>query len=58
MYQQNYDPFGNAFLSTLVAAVPIGVLLYFIALHPHKDKDGHRHLGISAPKAAFIGVIA
>ena len=58
MYQQNYDPFGNAFLSTLVAAVPIGVLLYFIALHPHKDKDGHRHLGIAAPKAAFLGVIA
>jgi lactate permease len=58
MYHQNYDPFGNAFLSTLVAAVPILVLLYFIALHPHRDRDGIRHLGIPAPQAAFFGVIA
>jgi len=58
MFQQNYNPTGNAFLSTLVAAVPIAVLLYFIALHPHRDKDGVKHLGISAPYAAFFGVIA
>jgi len=58
MFHQNYNPFGNAFLSTIVAAVPIVVLLYFIALHPHRDKRGQRHLGISAPYAAFIGVIA
>jgi lactate permease len=58
MYQQNYDPLGNAVLSTIVAAVPIAVLLYFIALHPHRDKEGVRHLGISAPYAAFFGVIA
>ena len=58
MYLQNYDPFGNVFLSTLVAAVPIAVLLYFIALHPHTDRDGTRRLGISAPYAAFYGVIA
>jgi lactate permease len=58
MFQQNYNPTGNVFLSTLVAAVPIAVLLYFIALHPHRDKDGVRHLGISAPYAAFFGVIA
>jgi lactate permease len=58
VYQQNYDPFGNAVLSTLVAAVPIAVLLYFIALHPHRDKRGARHLGISAPYAALCGVIA
>jgi lactate permease len=58
MYQQNYDPFGNAFLSTLVAAVPILTLLYFIAIHPHKDREGVRHLGIPAPQAAFLGVIA
>ncbi len=45
-------------LSTLVAAIPILVLLYFIALHSHRDKDGVRHLGISAPWAAFFGVIA
>ena len=58
MYYQSYDPMGNAFLSTLVAAVPIAVLLYFIALHPHRDKQGVRHLGISAPYAAFYGVLA
>ncbi|HSR98618.1 MAG TPA: L-lactate permease, partial [Kofleriaceae bacterium] len=58
MYQQNYDPFGNVFLSTVVAAVPIVVLLYFIALHPHRDAQGNRHLGITAPYAAFLGVIA
>ena len=58
MYHQNYDPFGNVFLSTVVAAVPILVLLYFIALHPHRDKQGQRRLGISAPYAALCGVIA
>ena len=58
MFFQNYNPFGNVFWSTLVAAVPIAVLLYFIALHPHKDKTGTKHLGISAPYAAFYGVIA
>ena len=58
MYHQNYDPFGNVFLSTVVAAVPIAALLYAIALHPHRDKQGNRHLGISAPYAALVGVIA
>ncbi|HYM60788.1 MAG TPA: lactate permease LctP family transporter [Thermoanaerobaculia bacterium] len=58
MYHQNYDPMGNVFLSTVIAAIPIGVLLYFIALHPHRDKQGVRHLGIAAPYAAFYGVIA
>jgi lactate permease len=58
MYHQNYDPFGNALVSTLVAAIPILTLLYFIALHPHRDKDGIRHLGIPAPQAAFAGVVA
>jgi lactate permease len=58
LYQQNYNPLDNAFLSTVVAAIPIAVLLYFIALHPHRDKQGVRHLGISAPYAALFGVIA
>ncbi|HEX3479569.1 MAG TPA: L-lactate permease [Kofleriaceae bacterium] len=58
MYQQNYDPFGNVFLSTVVAAVPIVALLYFIALHPHRDRQGNRNLGISAPYAALCGVVA
>jgi lactate permease len=58
MYHQNYNPLGNVALSTIVAAVPIVTLLYFIALHPHRDKYGVRHLGISAPYAAFCGVVA
>src|SRR5438876_7836365 len=58
MYHQNYNPIGNVALSTLLAAIPILVLLYCIALHPHRDKRGVRHLGISAPFAAFYGVIA
>src|SRR6476469_2440874 len=58
MYHQNYDPLGNTFLSTVAAAVPILVLLYFIALHRHRDAQGNVHLGISAPYAAFFGVIA
>jgi lactate permease len=58
VWHQVYNPFGNALLSTLVAAIPICTLLYFIALHPHRDKQGARHLGIDAPYAAFYGVIA
>ncbi len=58
MYHQNYNPLGNVALSTIVAAIPIVTLLYFIALHPHRDKQGMRHLGISAPYAALCGVVA
>ncbi|HTQ01293.1 MAG TPA: lactate permease LctP family transporter [Casimicrobiaceae bacterium] len=58
MFQQNYNPTGSVALSTLLAAVPILTLLYFIALHPHRDQNGVRHLGISAPWAALYGVIA
>ncbi|HTP51668.1 MAG TPA: L-lactate permease [Anaeromyxobacteraceae bacterium] len=58
MYQQNYNPTGSALLSTVLAAIPILVLLYFIALHPHRDNQGVKHLGIAAPYAAFYGVIA
>jgi len=58
MYQQIYDPLGNAFLSTIAAALPILTLLYFIALHRNRDAQGNLHLGVSAPYAAFFGVIA
>jgi lactate permease len=58
MFQQNYDPLGNVFFSTVVAAIPILVLLYFIALHRHRDSQGNVLLGISAPYAALFGVIA
>jgi len=57
VYNQNYNPMGNVVLSTLVAALPILTLLYFIALHPHRDSRGVRHVGISAPYAAFYGVL-
>jgi lactate permease len=58
MYRQNYNPTGHVALSTIVAAIPIVVLLYFIALHPHRDERGVRRLGVAAPFAAFYGVIA
>ena len=58
MYQQSYDPLWNAFFSTVAAAIPIVVLLYFIALHPHRDASGARHRGIAAPYAAFYAVLA
>src|SRR5512140_1968274 len=58
MYQQTYDPLGNVFLSTIVAAIPILTLLYFIALHRYKDAQGNTHMGISAPWAAFYRVSA
>ncbi|MGO9211059.1 MAG: L-lactate permease [Terriglobales bacterium] len=58
VWHQVYNPFNNAVISTIVAALPICTLLYFIAIHPHRDKKGERHLGISAPYAAFYGVIA
>src|SRR5213078_2407633 len=58
MYQQNYNPTGSVFFSTLLAAVPILVLLYAIALHPHRDKRGVKHLGVAAPFAALYGVLA
>src|SRR2546429_9158303 len=58
MYQQIYNPLGNALFSTVVAAIPILVLLYFIALYRYRDAQGDVHMGISAPYAAFFGVIA
>ena len=35
---QTYDPLGNVWLSTLVAGLPIFVLLYFLAIHPHRQR--------------------
>ena len=58
MYRQDYNPTGSVLVSTILAAIPILVLLYFIALHPHRDQAGARHLGISAPYAALFGVLA
>jgi len=46
-WPQNYDPFGNVFLSTVVAAIPIAILLAAIAL-----------LHIRIHLAAFGGLIA
>src|SRR5579859_8142757 len=58
VYSQNYDPLGNPVLSIVAAAIPIVTLLYFIALHPHRDRQGRRQLGVSAPRAALCGVVA
>ncbi|HYF90676.1 MAG TPA: lactate permease LctP family transporter [Symbiobacteriaceae bacterium] len=52
MFLQNYNPLGNALLSTLVAALPLIVLLYLLALHPWRDPTGHPRRGVAAPKAA------
>ncbi|PLR86779.1 L-lactate transport [Bacillus canaveralius] len=57
-FHQVYDPMGNSFFSTLLAAIPILTLLYLLAFHPHKDKLGRTHYGIAAPQAALIaGVV-
>ncbi|HEY5182614.1 MAG TPA: L-lactate permease [Dermatophilaceae bacterium] len=56
-YLQNYNPLGNFWLSVIIAAVPILTLLYFLALHPHKAKNGKRLLGIYAPYAAAIAAL-
>jgi len=55
-YLQNYNPMGNFWLSVIMSALPIFVLLYFLALHPHKAKNGEKILGIYAPYAAAIAV--
>src|SRR6266498_5352131 len=57
-FYQAYDPGGNVWLSTSAAALPIVVLLYFLAIHPHRDKKGRLHLGIDAPRAGAMGVVA
>ncbi|HEY3365393.1 MAG TPA: L-lactate permease [Symbiobacteriaceae bacterium] len=56
-YFQNYNPLGNVFLSTIVAAIPLLTLLYLLALHPWRDENGNQHRGIEAPKAAGIAAI-
>ena len=45
MWAQGYDPFGNPFLSTLAAAVPVVVLLGSIAF-----------LKLKAHVAALLGI--
>lgn len=47
VWSQNYDPFGSPWISTLVAAVPLAVLLGSLAL-----------LRLRAPAAAIAGLIA
>ncbi len=51
---QNYNPTGSAFFSTIVAAIPIVLLLYLLAFHPRTDKHGNKHRGIEPPPAALI----
>ncbi|WP_422393249.1 L-lactate permease [Neomoorella humiferrea] len=56
-YLQNYNPLNNVFLSTVVAALPIVVLLYLLAIHPHKNKYGRIERGIFAPYAAITAAV-
>jgi len=56
-YLQNYNPLNNTFLSTLLAALPIIVLLYLLAIHPHKNKSGLKERGIFAPYAAIAAAV-
>jgi len=55
-YLQNYNPTGHAVLSTLAAAAPVMTLLYLLAAHPTRDRDGNRHHGIAAHLAAICAV--
>ena len=56
-YLQNYDPAGNALVSTALAALPVVVLLYLLALHPTRSNKGSLHKGIAAHKAAAIAAL-
>lgn len=56
-YLQNYNPLHNEALSTFVAALPIIVLLYLLAIHPHRDRLGRRRYGIYAPYAALSAAV-
>ena len=56
-YLQNYNPLNQAFLSTLAAALPVLTLLYLLALHPSRDREGRRHHGVAAHKAAIVAVL-
>ncbi|MDR1320908.1 MAG: L-lactate permease [Gracilibacteraceae bacterium] len=58
IFIQNYDPLNNVLLSTFLSALPVLVLLYLLAIHPHKDKNtGKTILGIYAPYAAIAAAI-
>lgn len=57
MFFHNYNPLNHVVLSTAVAALPSIILVYLLVLHPHKNKDGHRQLGIMAPYAALIAAL-
>ena len=56
-YLQNYNPTSSVLLSTLVAAAPVLTLLYLLALHPVRRKDGSIHLGIPAYWAAAVAAV-
>lgn len=53
-FLQTYDPLGSPLLSTLLAALPLLLLIYLLAAHPWHDREGRRQRGIGAPRAAFI----
>ena len=56
-YLQNYDPLQNTLLSTLAAAAPVVTLLYLLALHPVRTREGATHLGVAAHWAALAALV-
>jgi len=54
IWQQNYDPFGNPWLSTIVAAIPLLLLFYLLAV---RRTAAHIAATIAAMTCALIAVL-
>src|SRR5579862_8859642 len=53
-WQQNYDPLGNAWLSTIVAAVPLLLLFYLLAI---RRTAAHIAATVAAMTCALIAIV-
>src|SRR5580704_16960288 len=53
-WQQNYDPFGNVWLSTIIAAVPLLLLFYLLAV---RRTAAHIAATLAAMTCAFLAVV-
>lgn len=54
IWQQNYDPFGNVWISTIVAAVPLLLLFYLLAV---RRTAAHIAATLAAMTCALIAVL-
>src|SRR3984957_2382888 len=52
-WQQNYDPFGNVWLSTIVAAIPLLLLFYLLAV---RRTAAHIAATLAAMTCALLAV--